>query len=1098
MPESYVDRLVARYEEQLQGFGASLPEEFKKSALLLDGVLGESELDQWAETGIRLAGQSLRAWEAATEYFRATPVIHATIGFQGIIAWAQLAANIAEKSSLVAASFIKFTPSVLEYLTLDDLEEWSLQGDRLFRGNWKSGTLSAAYFEHTPALLKFLPLASIEKLVSIIDALTERSYELASTCLESATRIFGELESSDREPFLGFARAVTRASWADTRLYFERGPSLITSISPEHRADFLDLSAKVTSEVGRQAFPLFADAAESLGQLSEDTHAEHILFASNIAIGSPTAAMEYLKIVPFVSNRLTSEQLRRWSAVGEEILTVENNAEGAEAFFRLESTRAENSLQELSSRIELASINTLLRMYAKALTGEQVGIYSVEELVDQNIGWVQESVATTEGSSIYLPPFVATFDEQEANFQSYKVFATHQTGRIEFGSFRYKWNQPGIYTGSTILEREESAQSRREVSADSDEVSPSSALTAMQRYFNVFDERILISGIFTVVEDTRVDAYVSREYGGIRKWLRQLQAHEGNRRPRVENMPLRAAFVENLLRTSLGRPETMRWPTVYREFLESGLAALKIVEQDDATVQDSAEAAAAIFDIAQRIPNVTPAMSDGKFDFDSPSEDMLSIQPAMPSGDGPPLDMQSNDQEIEFENPPQPEFRGDFKPELVQLLARLKQQQEGQVDGEGAPLTKEQLKELLENSVEITIAEWAEGDLDESLGMFLENLEQAATPSGEGKSDDDSKGSDESSGGQGDGEEQELPMEIDWSYYDEWDFRASDYRPRWTRVGQRFHEAEEEPEFYEETLRRHHGLVMETRKQFEMMRPEVFKKIKRVEDGDELDVDLAIEFYIDKKAGIGPTGKVYNKRNKMERDVAVAFLLDMSASTDEEIEKQRQSNSNDDDEDDFDGDPRKYFQWLAARRASQMIEPPKRIIDLEKESAVLIVEALEAIGDSYGIYGFSGYGRDNVEFHIIKDLEEPMGPLVQRRIGKIEPIRSTRMGPAIRHTIHKLNEYDAKVKILIMVSDGRPQDHGYGKDRTEKEYAVHDTKQALLEAKRDGITPFLITVDKEGHDYLQQMCDDIGYEVVDDIESLPRRLPTLYRHLAVE
>ena len=67
MPESYVDGLVARYEEQLQGFGASLPEEFRKSAQLLSGVLDESELNQWAETGIGLAGQSLRAWEAATE-----------------------------------------------------------------------------------------------------------------------------------------------------------------------------------------------------------------------------------------------------------------------------------------------------------------------------------------------------------------------------------------------------------------------------------------------------------------------------------------------------------------------------------------------------------------------------------------------------------------------------------------------------------------------------------------------------------------------------------------------------------------------------------------------------------------------------------------------------------------------------------------------------------------------------------------------------------------------------------------------------------------------------------------------------------------------
>ena len=77
------------------------------------------------------------------------------------------------------------------------------------------------------------------------------------------------------------------------------------------------------------------------------------------------------------------------------------------------------------------------------------------------------------------------------------------------------------------------------------------------------------------------------------------------------------------------------------------------------------------------------------------------------------------------------------------------------------------------------------------------------------------------------------------------------------------------------------------------------------------------------------------------------------------------------------------------------------------------------------------------------------------------------------------------MKILFLVSDGRPQDHGYGRDRTEKEYAIHDTKQALIEAKRKGIMPFALTVDKEGHDYLKTMCEDMGYEVVADIESLP-------------
>ena len=289
--------------------------------------------------------------------------------------------------------------------------------------------------------------------------------------------------------------------------------------------------------------------------------------------------------------------------------------------------------------------------------------------------------------------------------------------------------------------------------------------------------------------------------------------------------------------------------------------------------------------------------------------------------------------------------------------------------------------------------------------------------------------------------------------------------------------------------------MVETRRQFELMRPETFRRIKRLEDGEEIDLDRAIEFIVDKRAGVGPLAQVYWRRNKVDRDVAVAFLMDMSASTDEEVEKPRSTDRVDGS---FQGDPRNYFQWLAERRAKQIAEAPKRIIDLEKESLVLIAEALEAIGDSYGIYGFSGYGRDNVEYHVIKDLGEKFGDQVRKRIDKVQPVRSTRMGPAIRHTIAKMEQYDAKAKILILVSDGRPQDHGYGRDRTEKEYAVHDTHQALLEAKRVGITPFLITVDKEGHDYLKDMCSDVGYEVVDDIEQLPRRLTSLYRVLSAE
>lgn len=1093
---SIADDLTARYAADLRGFGAALPDDFATGVRAMAAYLSDEDLEVWARAGVELANSSLRAWEAAAEYFRASPALVDQLGAEGIVRWVALATELSSRSSLIAAQFLKSTPEALELIQPDDLDEWSRQGDRLCRGNWKSIALSQLYFQVSPSLLRSLSLVAVGRLVDIIDQLTERSYELATTALEGSAQIFSGLSSQDREPFLRFARAVTRASWADTRLYFERGPRLLERIDPSQRAKFLDLAGRVTTEVGRQGFPLFSDAAEAVGGMPVEQHGDYIEFASRIAAGSPTAAMEYLKSATFVASRLTADQRALWEQEGLEIITVEKNPEGAEAYFRLESTRAEERMRALSTRVELSSINQMLRMYAKALSGEPVSVQSAEELVDRGIGWVTESRPTTEGSSIYLPPYVATFDEQEANFQVYKVFTTHQTGRMEFGSFDYEWDFPGAYVAATGPRRELAAAVRRE--AKGVPAAKAEAVTAVQRLFNCFDDRTLIAGLFTVVEDTRIDALISREYSGIRRWLRRLQEHEIGQRPKVEEMALRQAFVENLLRVSLGKPEAVRWPVMLREYMAQGIAALRMVEQRGATVQDSAEVAGALYDIAASIPNVRAPMPDGKFDFEGADQEMMDVLPSMPGGgEGP--DMPGNSQEMAFENPPQPDFRGDFKPELVQLMAKLKLQQEGGAEAGGA-LTKEQLLELLQNSTELSISELAEGDIDESLGMFLDNLQKDAgmPASDKKKSDKKDSGDDSADGGDEEGpSEGDLPVEITWFYYDEWDFRASDYRPRWTRVGERV-SAEGDREFYEETLRRHHGLVMETRKQFEMMRPESFKKIKRLEDGDELDTDLAIEFHVDKKAGAGPAQRIYNRRNKIERDVAVAFLLDMSASTDEEIEKQKVKHSKDDDDDDFDGDPRRYFQWLAARRAQALVEPPKRIIDLEKESTVLIVEALEAIGDAYGIFGFSGYGRDNVEFHVIKDLQEQMSDRVQRRISKIEPIRSTRMGPAIRHTIHKLDEYDAKVKILILVSDGRPQDHGYGRDRTEKEYAVHDTKQALVEAKRLGITPFLITVDKEGHDYLKQMCDDIGYEVVDDIESLPRRLPTLYRHLAAD
>jgi len=276
----------------------------------------------------------------------------------------------------------------------------------------------------------------------------------------------------------------------------------------------------------------------------------------------------------------------------------------------------------------------------------------------------------------------------------------------------------------------------------------------------------------------------------------------------------------------------------------------------------------------------------------------------------------------------------------------------------------------------------------------------------------------------------------------------------------------------------HRGLLKQIRDEFEQVTPEIHRKEKRLPDGAEHDLDAAIEALIDLRVGISPSEKIFWRHHKIERDVAVGFLLDMSGSTGEAIGQSA-------------GGALSIGTDLVKERAH------RRIIDVEKEAIVLMMDALETIGDRYGVYGFSGHGRDNVDFYVIKDIEEDFSLDIAKRLGRVGPLHATRMGPAIRHATAKLAQAAARSRFLFLISDGRPQDRGYSQEGSEKAYALQDTRMALIEARREGIQPFCLTVDKEGNDYLRTMMDDFSYEVLADVRLLPQRLPQLYRRLTM-
>ena len=166
----------------------------------------------------------------------------------------------------------------------------------------------------------------------------------------------------------------------------------------------------------------------------------------------------------------------------------------------------------------------------------------------------------------------------------------------------------------------------------------------------------------------------------------------------------------------------------------------------------------------------------------------------------------------------------------------------------------------------------------------------------------------------------------------------------------------------------------------------------------------------------------------------------------------------------------------------------KRVIDHEKESLIILCEAMESLRDRYAIYGFSGKTRKRCSVFQIKGFDEPSGRMVKDRIGGLIPFHYTRMGPAVRHATSLLKKETARARLLFLISDGKPNDM----DRYEGRYGIEDTRMAIKEAERTGIVPFCLTVDSHAHEYLPRLFGRGNYSVIAGADRLAQTLPDLY------
>lgn len=292
-------------------------------------------------------------------------------------------------------------------------------------------------------------------------------------------------------------------------------------------------------------------------------------------------------------------------------------------------------------------------------------------------------------------------------------------------------------------------------------------------------------------------------------------------------------------------------------------------------------------------------------------------------------------------------------------------------------------------------------------------------------------------------------------HYGEWDYKVQLSRPSWATVYER-RQGRGDPEAVDEILFAHKGIRHRIKQIVDRLRPQGVSRQRRLEDGDELDINAAVEAMVMQRIGMQPDMRITMRNVVNRRDLAVVILLDLSESTNETL------------------------------RGSD-----KTVLELTREASALVASAIEGIGDPFAIHGFASDGRHDVHYYRFKDFEQRLDEDVKGRLAGMKGGLSTRMGAAMRHAGHHLAMRGEAHKLLLIVTDGEPADI----DERDPQYLRMDAKKAAGELQRMGVNSYCLTLDPEADRYVSRIFGANNYTIIDQVERLPEKLPTLFAQL---
>ena len=954
-------------------------------------ILHEPELLLWIDLAISLAE---RSGATAMKYCGESEAILRVLPSADRAAVLRTALELADQDGPLALEGLRQAGGVSAMMGIEALSIWARIGSDLARCDYVIGV---EYFRRSVEALAVVSLDDLKAWASVslklvtTNSLGKPDYVGALTYMRTSAVLLAEL------PTL----AVRRRLVALANGLADRAPE--------------------------RAIELLGEAPGLLLPISTPEWQERVLqYGMLVADKDPDAALAYVRRAPEVIHLIggddappssSSERFETWFKGGMEVLDY--SPEAARAYFATETRKALEAVEQAARGVALRDVSRVLKLFAEGLSGKTLTIRSQ----GQEDREASSSQSASEGV-IVLPARVRQYATREDNLRLYKLMTAHEAGHFEYGTYDLDLGRIEDLSAQACLRYGRQAPAH---------------LHSLDDLFQCYPQPSLIRDLWTLAEDARIEACLKAEYPGLRRDMEDLLREELSKRSLTYGMSVKEMIVDLLLQLSVQPSESVRVPFALEEVVSRAWALLRAAVDPGVSAEAVVRAVHRAYVLIEELTAASQTLSSDEAGQKSDSPDAPrggeaqggSYRPLANLAYRGPLEAErvsgsSGPKARSFEEPSLQERESD--PRLIAETEKA-QNSSGSLIEPAAP--SQPRPPALSLASEAPFPK--EGPPIISPPQPASRQDDPPFPSGEGL----------------------LPLKDRRVFlYDEWDGVIQDYRNQWCRVVEQTG-PEGSESFVEQTRSTYAGMIGMLRRYFEGIRPAALRRVRRQSDGEEVDIEAAIESLVERQAQTAPSEDVYIRRDRRRRDVAVAFLVDLSGSTGRHLGLEG-----------------------------------KRIIDVEKEGLVLLAEALEAIGDQYALYGYSGKSRREIQFLILKDFEERYGPAIWRRIDGLRPLVQNRDGAAIRHAVHRLLARSARVKLLVLLSDGRPLDDLYA-----DEYALEDTKAALREAKAEGVHVFCITVDHEASGYLARMYGDVSYLIIDRVESLPERLPRIYRML---